>query len=224
MDAYIDLLVSRGLISPRQVKDENRIERLDSDSRAAVAALCAQRILETTLLNDHKVGSTFKQEWVRGLELVWRLLEGLSSPDDRSVLMVSLDRVASAEEEFRSDHTRSTMLDEADEDIPASAIAAARALVTSEPRYLRLNIERYLDWTLSRVERLDRDTIALRKDYYSGVIRLSEYQAKQFAHPVAQNDLRLVENALSLLDREPWTTSMGQSMRESAKVQPESSL
>jgi hypothetical protein len=116
------------------------------------------------------------------------------------------------------------MLDEADDDIPASAIAAARALVTSEPRYLRLNIERYLDWTLSRVERLDRDTIALRKDYYSGVIRLSEYQAKQFAHPVAQNDLRLVENALSLLDREPWTTSMGQSMRESAKVQPESSL
>ena len=201
MNPDTDLLMSRGLLSPRRLADAERLDRLAPKSRAAIAAICSQRILNIAVLDGNNFRSSFERKWAGRLALVWNLLAELGEYAPVN---------ASLEEVFRAGVD---LEDEADHDIAGSVMAAARTLTTGETPHLNVGLERYFDWTLGRAERINPETRHLQEEYYSGRSTLKEYLAAQFAQPVAQEDLGIVEDALQLLDRIPWVPSLGPRLR-----------
>jgi hypothetical protein len=198
MSELDDLLAARGLLNPLAVvnESEERLRPLQTESRAAFAVLCAQRVMDSHLLLPSSEQRAFTLSWIPVLQEIWA---GLGDPNNLSAKQtVERHLKAFYEGPFNHDLGEDGPHD-ADEDAAAASIYAAEAFCHEDLQSAKWAASRIIDST-------DKLVLAERAG-------LPQSMLDELAHPLDQKVARGLLKALHLLEGQPWSSDLIPSLR-----------
>jgi hypothetical protein len=200
MSKLDDSLAARGLVNPVAVvnESEDRLRVLQPESRAAFAALCAQRIMDSHLRLPSSEQQAFTLSWAPVLQEIWA---GLGDPNNRSAKAIVESHLnAFYDGPFNHDLGEEGPHD-ADEDAAAASIYAAEAFCHADVQSARWAASLLIDST-------DKLVLAERAG-------LPPSTLDELAHPLQQQVACGLLQALQLLEGQPWTSDLIPRLRAS---------
>lgn len=200
MSKLDDSLAARGLLNPVDVvnQSEDRLRRLQPESRAAFAVLCAQRVMDSHLRLPASEQQSFTLSWAPVLQEIWA---GLCNPNNISAKATVASHLSALYDgPFNRDLGEGGPHD-ADEDAAAASIYAAQTYCHDDLQSAK--------WAASRViDSIDKSVLAERAG-------LPQNTLEEFAHPLHQQAARGLLNAIALLETRPWAPDLIPELRAS---------